>query len=156
MLSIQVKRFITRSALGICLFAIPGAAAGDLPDGPGKDVIKRVCGVCHEAEIVTGQARTPAAWRKTISDMTTLGAQGSDEDLDLILSYVVSNFPKKVNVNKAAAKDLQAALDITPELAEAMVGYRAKNGDFKSLDDLKKVPGVDAGQLDAEKSRILF
>jgi competence protein ComEA len=151
MLSTQVKHLLTA-----CVFVVPAAVAADLPDGPGKDVVKRVCGVCHEAEIVTGQARTRTAWTKTISDMVTLGAQGSDEDLDLILNYVVTNFPKKVNVNKAPAKDLQNALDITPELADAMVGYRQKNGDFKSLDDLKKVPGADAAQLDTEKSRILF
>ena len=62
-------------------------------------------------------------------------------------------------VDGALKGDLYTArltLDITPELAEAMVGYRQKNGDFKSLDDLKKVPGVDAAQLDTEKNRILF
>src|ERR1700723_3185176 len=151
MLSTQVKHLLTA-----CVFVVPAAVAAELPDGPGKDVVKRVCGVCHEAEIVTGQARTRAAWTKTVGDMVPLGAKGSDEDLDLILNYVVTNFPKKVNVNKAPVKDLQSALHITPELAEAMVGYRQKNGDFKSLDDLKKVPGVDAAQLDTEKNRILF
>ena len=151
-----MRRLLTASTLSVYALAISGAVAADLPEGPGKDVVKRVCGVCHEAEIVTGQARTPAAWRKTISDMVTLGAQGSDEDLDSILSYVIKNFPKKVNVNKAPAKDLQSALDITPELAEAMIGYRQTNGDYKSLDDLKKVPGIDAAQLDAAKNRILF
>jgi competence protein ComEA len=156
MLSTPVKHLLTASALCLCVFVAPAAVAADLPDGPGKDVIKRVCGVCHEAEIVAGQARTRAAWTKTIGDMVTLGAQGSDEDLDAILNYVVTNFPKKVNVNKAPAKDLQSVLDITPELAEAIIGYRQKNGDFKSLDDLKKVPGVDAAQLDTEKNRILF
>jgi competence protein ComEA len=145
-----LRRLLTAAALTAC------ARAAELPDGPGKDVIKRVCGVCHEAEIVTGQARTRAAWTKTIGDMVNLGAQGSDDDFNLILEYVVKNFPRKVNVNKAPAKDLENSLDITPEIAAAMVAYREKNGDFKSLDDLKKVHGIDAGLLDNEKNRILY
>ena len=37
-----------------------------------------------------------------------------------------------------------------------MVDYRAKNGDFKSIDDLKKVPNVDTKKFDAKKDDLLF
>jgi competence protein ComEA len=37
-----------------------------------------------------------------------------------------------------------------------VIEYRKKNGDFKSLDDLKKVPDVDAKKLDAKKDRLAF
>jgi competence protein ComEA len=36
------------------------------------------------------------------------------------------------------------------------VGYRLQNGTFKTLDDLKKVPGVDAAKLDAKRDLIDF
>ena len=42
--------------------------------------------------------------------------------------------------------------EILPEKA----AYREKHGKFKTLDDLKKVPGVDAKKLDAKKDRIAF
>jgi len=41
-------------------------------------------------------------------------------------------------------------------IAEAIVAYRQANGDFKTLDDLKKVPGLDAVKVDAQKTRITF
>jgi len=48
-----------------------------------------------------------------------------------------------VNINKADAGALQANLEgIGPVKAKAIVNYRKKHGSFKSIDDLKKVPGV--------------
>lgn len=75
---------------------------------------------------------------------------------DKILEYLVKNFPARANVNKADAKDLQAALEISPESAAAIVQYRKQNGSFKTLDELKKVPGVDAAKLDSKRALIDF
>ena len=34
--------------------------------------------------------------------------------------------------------------------------HRDKNGPFKSIGDLKKVPGIDAAKIDAKKDRLTF
>lgn len=47
----------------------------------------------------------------------------------------------KVDVNKASAKDLMKVKGISAAKAKAIVAYRKKHGDFKSLDDLKMVKG---------------
>ena len=47
-------------------------------------------------------------------------------------------------------------LDITAAVADALVSYRQQNGPFKTLDDLKKVPGLDAAKVDARKVRVTF
>jgi competence protein ComEA len=47
----------------------------------------------------------------------------------------------KVNINKASAKDLMKVKGINASKARAIVAYRKKHGDFKSLDDLAKVKG---------------
>lgn len=47
----------------------------------------------------------------------------------------------KVNVNTATAKDLMAVKGLNAAKAKAIVSYRKKHGDFKSLDDLKMVKG---------------
>ncbi len=47
----------------------------------------------------------------------------------------------KVNLNKATAKELAKVKGITANKAKAIVAYRKKNGDFKSVDDLKEVKG---------------
>jgi competence protein ComEA len=59
-------------------------------------------------------------------------------------------------VNTAAAGEIEKGLGLATNEAAAIVEYRAKNGNFKTLDDLKKVDGVDAKKLDAAKDRMAF
>ena len=48
-----------------------------------------------------------------------------------------------VNVNTATVDELDKQLTgIGPAKARAIVEYREKNGPFKSVDDLAKVPGI--------------
>jgi len=46
----------------------------------------------------------------------------------------------KLNVNTATMQDFVKA-GFTKAKAKAIIGYRKKHGDFKSLDDLKQVKG---------------
>ena len=41
-------------------------------------------------------------------------------------------------------------------MAKEIVDYRTKNGPYKTLDDLKKVPNVDAKKLDLKKGVLIF
>jgi DNA uptake protein ComE-like DNA-binding protein len=41
-------------------------------------------------------------------------------------------------------------------VAQTVVDYRMHNGSFATLDDLKKVPGLPASELDSRKARIAF
>jgi competence protein ComEA len=107
--------------------------------------------------IANGQNRE--GWEAEITKMAGLGASASDEEFTEILDYVTKNFPPvtaKVNVNKASASELEAQLGLTDSQAEAIVAYRTKNGDFKTLDDLMKVPGFAAAEVNARKNRISF
>ncbi len=36
------------------------------------------------------------------------------------------------------------------------MSYREANGNFKTLDDLKKVPGLDAVKIESKKDRLEF
>jgi competence protein ComEA len=51
---------------------------------------------------------------------------------------------------------LESGLSLPRSQAAAIVQYRDKNGDFHSIEDLKKVPGVDAAKIEAKKDRLLF
>jgi len=48
---------------------------------------------------------------------------------------------EKLNLNKATAKELATIKGMTAARAKAIVAYRNKNGDFKSVEDLKQVKG---------------
>ena len=53
-----------------------------------------------------------------------------------------------VDLNSATAADLQDVSGIGPKKAEAIVEYRKKNGQFKTVDDLDKVPGFGKSTVD--------
>jgi competence protein ComEA len=59
-------------------------------------------------------------------------------------------------VNTASTGLLENRLAITPNEAQAIVDYRQKNGDFKSLDDLKHVPNLDSSKIEAKKNLLTF
>ena len=40
--------------------------------------------------------------------------------------------------------------------AAAIIHQREERGDFKSIDELQKVPGIDVAKIDANKNRLSF
>lgn len=129
------------------------------PAGPGKDVFLQTCSSCHGPETVIGHNLDVSGWTDVLNQMIQNGAQGSNDDFSAILQYLVTNFgpmPAKVNINKATAMNLRSWLGMPEKEAEAIAAYRQQHGDFKTLDDLKKVPGVDANYIDSEKNLLTF
>jgi competence protein ComEA len=145
-----------------CLVWLGAASAAwaQLPEGPGKDLLVKICGNCHGADVVTGYSQSKEAWTDTISKMIEQGAEGTDEQFNTILAYLVKNFgpnpPAPVNVNKATAAEMQTQLELTDKEAAAIVSYRTDKGAFKAIDDLKKVPDLDYKKIEAKKDRIVF
>ena len=68
---------------------------------------------------------------------------------------VVVSIPKK-KWEVITAKDLENALRIPAKQAAAIVRQREEKGDFKSLDELENVPGIDASKIEANKKRLAF
>ncbi|MEO8482379.1 MAG: helix-hairpin-helix domain-containing protein [Acidobacteriota bacterium] len=130
-----------------------------LPDAPGKDVVVRMCGVCHEARRAASVRLTRDGWSSVIDDMVRRGAKGSDQDAETVLDYLATNFlgeaPRPLNINSAAQIDFESVLELLRREAAAVVAYREKHGVFKSVDDLKKVPGLDFKKIDNKRDRIV-
>jgi len=131
----------------------------EFPEGPGRDTFLGICSNCHTPENVIGQNLSADGWGETLNKMIQLGAPGSDEQFSAIYQYLTTNFgpvPDKIDVNKATSMNFRNWLSLSKKAADAIVAYRKQNGDFKSLDDLKKVPGVEPTLLDSQKSRFVF
>jgi competence protein ComEA len=92
--------------------------------------------------------------------MINLGAKGTEKDFGTVLDYLAAHYPAdevpRINVNKCRPIDLESGLSLKRSEAAAIIDYRTKNGPFKSLADLKKVPGIDAGKIEAKKDRLAF
>jgi competence protein ComEA len=132
------------------------AAAQSLPDGPGKELVETICSECHEPTRVIGQQRTKADWQLKVTEMLQEDQDVTQIERDTIINNLAAHFPKKVNVNKAAAKELETGLELSSKEAEAIVRHREEKSGFKSVDDLKKVPGLDAAKVEARKERLEF
>jgi mono/diheme cytochrome c family protein len=91
------------AALGFLLIA--PAPAEDLPEGAGKEIVMKVCTVCHDTEHFTTKRRTKDEWNDTVDTMAKRGAQASDEDFDTIVAYLAKNFGKDKPPVNAPAKD---------------------------------------------------
>jgi competence protein ComEA len=113
--------------------------------------------MCHSPDAVIGKQGTRQWWQSKVTEMLQESTDIPESDVDTIVAYLAKNFPiVKINVNKAPAKDLETGLELTSQESEAIVHYREAKGSFKTLDDLKKVPGLDAVKIESKKDRVEF
>jgi len=146
--------------IGAALTLMSGIASAQLPDGPGKQETQKVCSQCHELERSVSLRQDRDGWKATMNKMVSLGAQGTEDEFEAAFEYLARNYPAdrvpKVNVNKATAIELEAGLTLRRSQSAAVIAFRTRNGPFKSIEDLKKVPGIDAAYIDSKKDRLAF
>jgi competence protein ComEA len=139
--------------------AATAAHAQELPDAPGKDVMVRICGTCHEAQRSASVRLTREGWQEVIAKMVSLGAKGTGEELAQVLEYLAENFkgdaPRPLNLNKATAVELESVAGLFRKEAAAWIAHRQKAGPCKSLEDFKKVPGVPYKKISDRRDRLV-
>ena len=152
-----------RAGAVVIAFSVTGVvtahAQEQLPDAPGKDQVVNVCGKCHEPQRVAALRLTREGWEEVVAKMVSLGAKGSDDELKQITDYLAENFKgevaKPINMNSATSVDLESVAGLLRKEAAAWIAYRTKNGPCKTLDDLKKVPGVPFKKIDERRDRLV-
>src|ERR1700721_3592466 len=76
-----------------CGLCISNEAFGQtLPDGKSEAEFVHNCTACHRADMVVRVKKTPDDWRKSVDEMAARGTDGSKEDLDNVVLYLVTNF----------------------------------------------------------------
>src|SRR5213593_3930338 len=130
-----------------------------LPDAPGKDETVRICGACHEVERAASVRLNREGWQDTIAKMVDLGAEGSDEELAKVLDYLSEHLKgdaaRPLNLNTATAIELESIIGLLRKESAAWIAHRKASGPCKSLDDLKKVPGVPFTKIDERRDRLV-
>jgi len=168
MSSIAASRGWRSAVLGVALAFFAGntwaslsaSQVRQLPDGPGKAETQKLCSQCHELDKSFSLSQDRAGWQTSIEKMVGFGMKGTEQEMSAVLEYLVKNFPAdelpKINVNQAAAIDFESGLSLKRSQATAIIQYRNEHGAFKSIEDLKKVPGVDVEKIEAKKDRLIF
>lgn len=88
----------------------------------------------------------------TQPEATAPAAQTQAADATAAAPATTEATEAKVNVNSATAKELMKVKGLNASKARAIVNYRKKHGNFKSLDELSKVKGLHKLNADAMKS----
>ncbi|SRR5579885_1770086 len=145
----------------ICAFAIaPAILRAQLPPGPGREEMQKVCSTCHELERSVSLRQDRDGWKTTINKMIGLGAQGTEQEFSATLEYLAANYPAsampRLNVNTAPAIDFEARLSLKRSEAALIIKYRTEHGKFKSIEDLKRVPGIDIAKIEAKRDILAF
>jgi competence protein ComEA len=141
----------------------PGTFASQgrtLPDGPGKVETQKLCTQCHELDKSIAPRQDKAGWQRTVEKMVAFGMTASDGDVTTVVEFLAKNYPADdlppIRVNQATAIEFESGLGVRRSQATAIIRYREANGPFKTIDDLKKVPGIEAAKIDAKKDRLIF
>jgi len=143
-MTLKIKTLGLLAAVSIAI-ALADDEAKDLPDGPGKELVAKVCIDCHTAATFRKARLSEDEWIDKVGDMVDRGAKADEKQQAEIVAYLVQNFGKgaKVNMNTAPQSELMVVLGFTVDESKALVDYRTDHGAFKEWGDVVKVPGVD-------------
>ena len=104
---------MTRTLLALfgVVLASQLVATQSLPAGPGADVLKSRCVICHESDIITSQKLTLAGWTNSVAKMIRWGSQITPEEREVLQPYLAAHFGPRPVVSHAAdgASSLSAA-----------------------------------------------
>jgi len=89
-----VKRARLATIPAALLLAASVQAQDDLPDGVGKNVVVKVCTVCHDTARIISKKWSKEEWNDTVDKMAARGAMASDEEFETIVTYLVKYFGK--------------------------------------------------------------
>lgn len=101
MLSLSKKHCAALSSLFLLGGNLAFAQKSQLPDGPGKVTMQKICSGCHAPEIVLGRRDTKEGWAQVVSNMVDRGANGTDDEFNAIIDYLAANFPKDTNAKQS-------------------------------------------------------
>jgi len=153
---LRMLRFSGTCCVMLLSAAVSSGGQNNLPEGEGKKIVESVCNQCHGLIYTTTSKMTKEGWQNSVDSMVEYGAPLTEDEIDVVVQYLTTNFGKVVNVNKGTAKELETGLSFTAKEAEEVVRYREQNGNFSRWEDLQKVPGLDAKKVEAVKDRLAF
>jgi competence protein ComEA len=153
-----MKLLLLFAAAALAVFAADDEDAKRLPAGPGRETVAESCLSCHASSYFRRLRLDKDAWGNKVGDMIDRGAKVTDPQAAVIMEYLAQTFGPgaKMNVNTAPYEELKAILSLTNPETQALMAARKEKGEFKSIEELKSVAGVDEKKIEAKKEKISF
>ena len=79
---------------------------------------------------------------------------GTDQEVELALSYLARTFRARLDINRANSMDFRRYVGLSERDGDAIVAYRQRHGRFSRWQDLERVPGINFKKV-RERSEIL-
>jgi hypothetical protein len=137
------------ASLGVCRSA--QAQPGDIEvitraavmyrDPVDIQAVEAVCGRCHAAEMYLKVPRSYLRWEEVFARMSKHGASGSPDQLNSVIRFVDRNLTV-LNLNTSLAEELEAVLQITPEVS-AVILKRRESKPLRRVQDLDGIEGLN-------------
>ncbi|MEO5820032.1 MAG: helix-hairpin-helix domain-containing protein [Vicinamibacteraceae bacterium] len=154
-------RFLLSAGAALLAFlAASGSASAQtqLPDGPGKAEVQKLCSTCHPADRGASVRLTREGWQDVMTRMVGLGLKGTDEELNAALEYLATHFKGEaaapLNLNRATPVQLQSVAGLLRAESAALIAHRGK-APCKTLDDLKSIAGLDFTKIEKRRDRLV-
>jgi competence protein ComEA len=80
--------------------------------------------------------------RQADSLQQLLAGHAGRESMDSFFTQIDDAPVKRININEATAAELSGLPGVGEKIAERIVEYRNKKGNFRSIDDLQQVKGI--------------
>ena len=114
-----------------------------------EDVIEAAGGLTEDADITNVnlafavedgmKVRIPSMYEE---DDTEEYITEDNGDGIIMSDESISSSSSLININTASQTELETLTGIGPSLATKIIEYREKNGDFKTIEDIKNVSGI--------------
>lgn len=100
-------------------------------------------------------AVSPAAKTQSVQSKTDPAAQASAQTKAAEPGKSTEDDGTRVSINTASAEDLARVMNgVGLKKAQAIVSYREEYGPFKTVDDLRQVPGIGSSLVERNLSHL--
>jgi putative heme-binding domain-containing protein len=152
----KLERILDIGLIACLAFAV-SVQAQSLPEGKGRADFQRICGTCHSLARATSQRLTRGEWTRVINDMVARGTQGTQDELDNVMTYLTANFGKPLASADGVETKQAPAVDEKP-LSEAEIAKGTELLTAKGclschrMDDSGSYVGPDLTTIGARRS----
>lgn len=122
-----------------------------------KDLINEAGGLSQDGDISkVNQATKLNDGQCIMIPSKSEGTSNNNFQQSVVINSVQSSSGDSmlVNINTATKEDLEKLPGIGPAMAQRIIDYRDKVGNFNSIEDLKKISGIKDATLDKFKDKI--